>query len=89
MRKVLLTVGAVILGVFGVQAAQELYYTLISPPAYMNEWQAYLDLRAELRPDVTFKLVNALDISTASRRVRRPARRAIPPNPSTRGSGTR
>ena len=83
MRKDLLTVGAVILGVFGVQAAQELYYTLISPPAYMNEWRAYLDLRAELRPDVTFKLVNAMDIYTnALYRFEASATAGAPRNPA-------
>ena len=41
-----------------------LHYTLLSPPAYTNEWKAYLDMRAETRPDVAFSLVDAMDIYT-------------------------
>ncbi|MGN0855573.1 MAG: C25 family cysteine peptidase [Kiritimatiellia bacterium] len=37
-------------------------YLLISPPAYTNEWQAYLDLRRSQRPDVEFVLKNAQEI---------------------------
>ncbi len=46
-------------------AAKEYHYTLISPPAYTSDWQAYIEMRAEQRPDVEFRLVNAADIYAA------------------------
>lgn len=52
----------------GMSLAEEdpqLHYTLISPPAYVGDWQAYLDMRKTQRPDVDFKLVDAADIYAA------------------------
>lgn len=40
-------------------------YVLLSPPAYTNAWQAYVDMRRTQRPDVDFTLVNAADIYAA------------------------
>lgn len=40
----------------------QLHYILISPPVYTTDWQAYLDMRKEQRPDVAFTLKNATEI---------------------------
>lgn len=40
-------------------------YILISPPAYTEQWQAYLTARAAQRPDVTFVLKDAAEIYSA------------------------
>lgn len=45
--------------------AQDLHYTLISPPAYVAAWADYLAMRRAQRPDVEFRLVNAADIYAA------------------------
>lgn len=63
MKKILFVFAFAALSLFAcAEEIIKLHYTLISPPAYTNEWQAYLDMRAGQRPDVAFTLKNAAEI---------------------------